>query len=148
LPEHGVHIRGIEPAVLEQLKQYCVRFYGTYHGRQGEIITRALEEYLSSRQHQTTYSPRTTLQLRADVKAKVERIREDLILYMTDTGNETGQIPFVDVLSIIRRVVHDQRSVKRYVNEILPSHRLVERLNGRVVQVNLGWLTPSVVVPK
>jgi len=88
------------------------------------------------------------LQLRADVKARVERIREDLILYTTDTGNETGQIPFVDLLSIIRKVVHDQRSVNKYVNEILPSRRLVERLNGRVVQVNLGWLTPSVVVPK
>ena len=88
------------------------------------------------------------MQLRADVKARVERIREDLILYMTDTGNETGQIPFVDLLSIIRKVVHDQRSVNKYVNEILPSRRLVERLNGRVVQVNLGWLTPSAVVPK
>jgi len=148
LAENGVHIRGIEPSVLEQLKQYCIRFYGTYHGKQGVVITHALEEYLSSRQHHTTYSSRTTLQLRSDVKARVERIREDLVMYMTDTGNETGQIPFVDLLSIVKRVVHDQRSLKKYVNEILPSHRLVERLNARIVQVDLGWLTPHAVVPK
>lgn len=148
MAEHGVHIRGIEPSVLEQLKQYCIRFYGTYHGKQGEVITRALEEYLSSRQHHTTYSPRTTLQLRADVKARIERIREDLVLYMTDTANETGQIPFVDLLSTVKKVVYDQRSLKKYVNEILPSHRLVERLNARIVQVDLGWLAPSAVVPK
>jgi len=148
LAEHGVHIRGIDPSVLAQLKQYCVRNYRTYHGRQGEVITRALEEYLSSRQHHTAYSSQSTLQLRGDVKARVERIREDLVMYMTDTGNETGQIPFVDLLSIVKRVVHDQRSLKKYVNEILPSHRLVERLNARIVQVDLGWLTPHAVVPK
>lgn len=148
MAEHGVHIRGIDPSVLEQLKQYCVRFYGTYHGRQGKVITLALKEYLSSRQHQTTYSIRSTLQLRTDVKARVERIREELVLYLTDTGNETGQIPFVDLLSIVRKVVHDQRSLKKYVSEVLPDHRLIEPLNARVVQVNLGWLTPNAVVPK
>ena len=148
MPEHGVHIRGIDPSVLEQLKQYCVKNYGTYHGRQGEVVTRALAEYLSSRQHHTAYSSRSTLQLRGDVKARVERIREDLVLYILDTGNETGQIPFVDLLSIVRKVVHDQRSLKKYVNEILPGHGLVQQLNARVVQVDLGWLTPSAVVPK
>jgi hypothetical protein len=148
LVEHGIHVRGIDPSILEQLKQYCVRNYGTYHGKQGEVITRALDEFLSSRQHHTTYSTRSTLQLRADVKARVERIREELALYMADMGNETGQIPFVDLLSIVRKVVHDQRSLNKYLREILPGHKLIEPINARVFQVNLHWLTPSAVVQK
>lgn len=146
MPDHGVHIRGINTSTLEHLKQYCVRVYGTYHGKQGAVITRALEEFLSSKQHQTTYSTRFPGELRADVRARVDRIREDLVLYMSDSENETGQIPFVDLVRTVKNVVGDQRTVRKYIRQILPELKLIEQLNSRIIQVSPEWIPTKVVV--
>lgn len=144
--EHGVHIRGIDTSVLEQLKQYCVRVYGTYHGTQGEIITRALKEFLSSKQHQTTFSTISPCELRSDVKVRVDRIRENVVLYMSDSDNETGRIPLTHLMQVVRTVVGDERTVRKYVQKVLPGLKLIEILNGRLVQVNPGWIPTKPVV--
>jgi hypothetical protein len=146
LTDHGVHIRGINVSTLEHLKQYCVRVYGTYHGKQGDVITRALDEFLSSKQHQTTYSTRSPNDLRTDVRARVDRIREDLVFYMSDSENETGQIPYMDLVRIVKRVVGDQRTVRKYINVLLPEGKLIEQLNSRVIQVSPEWIPTKVVV--
>lgn len=78
------------------------------------------------------------MQPRGDVRARIERIREDLVLYLAAGDNQTGQMPLNDLLSIVRKVVGDQRSVKKYVWTLLPQLKMVEPLNRRVVQVNVG----------
>ena len=145
-PDHGVHIRGINTSTIDRLKQYCIKMYGTYHGKQGEVIARALEEFLASKQHQTTFSTGSSTDLRADVRARVDRIREDLVLYMSDSENETGQIPYMDLVRIVKIVVGDPRTVRKYVSRILPERKLIEQLNSRVVQVSPEWIPTKVVV--
>jgi hypothetical protein len=80
------------------------------------------------------------------VRARVDRIREGLVLFMTDDDNQTGQVPFSVLVRTVRSVVSDERTVRKYVQHILPGLGLIEPLNGRIIQVSPRWILAKVVV--
>lgn len=133
----GVFIRGLDPALIEEIKHILIRQHGTYYGYQARVINEALDMWLERKRQQSTTLTISPSELRPDVAARIDNMKLALMDYVEE--NPTGNIPVKALEDVIRRQVGDNRSVKAYLQRLI---RLdyVDPVSTKVWRISPKWI--------
>ncbi len=136
----GKFVRGIDEALLEEMRHILIRQYGTFYGHQADVLNEALRLWLESKQRRATTLTKSKNELRPDVIARLDEMRLGAAEYLEDVGSfETRQIPLSEIERIVQGQVKDRRTMVQYLKRLLDLGYL-EPLNPHVYRITPSWV--------